>query len=122
MVVANRGAYGYGAGLAVLLGSPRTSVHAADAARGLDLRVTHRRGGIDVWYRLGERPASIDLRILDVRGRALRVLDRGERGPGDHWIQWNGTDAHGQRLASGVYFVRLSYGGLARAEKCVLMR
>jgi flagellar hook assembly protein FlgD len=75
-----------------------------------------------VWYRLGERPASIDLRILDVRGRALRVLDRGERGPGDHWIQWNGTDAHGQRLASGVYFVRLSYGGLARAEKCVLMR
>ena len=50
-----------------------------------------------------ETSAEASLRIYDVAGRLVRVLD-GTSGS----AEWNGTDARGKRLAPGVYFVQLS--------------
>ena len=46
------------------------------------------------------------LRIYDVSGRLLRTYDS----PADYDIVWNGTDASGIKVASGVYLARLSIG------------
>ena len=45
--------------------------------------------------------------IVDVRGREIRVLHDGNLAGGDARWLWNGRDASGQLVASGVYLVRL---------------
>jgi hypothetical protein len=47
-------------------------------------------------------PASIRLDIFTVTGRRIRRLEAVREG-GDVWIPWDGRDAHGGRIANGVY-------------------
>jgi aminopeptidase N len=52
-------------------------------------------------------PATIRLRIFDLRGRELRVIHCGALQPGDHERLWDGTDREGRTVASGTYLVRM---------------
>lgn len=78
-------------------------------------------GTTTISYTLAERSA-VDLRIFDPAGRVVRVLDRGERGPGRHSVVWNGKDASGRGVASGVYFCRIKAGKYGETRKIVYMR
>lgn len=63
-----------------------------------------------------------EVRVLDVRGAAVRELERGVLPAGAHRVTWDGARSDGTAAASGVYFVVLrSNAGLARAT-VVLMR
>lgn len=50
----------------------------------------------------------VDLSIYDIRGRRVVRLIGEHRQAGHHVATWHGMDSTGQRVASGVYFVRLS--------------
>ena len=53
---------------------------------------------------------AVRVSVLDVRGREVRVLHDGAAAAGERrWI-WDGRDQRGERLASGVYLVRLASG------------
>jgi aminopeptidase N len=52
-------------------------------------------------------PATVRLRIFDLRGRAIQTLECGTLGAGEHEQLWDGTDRHGQSVASGTYLVRM---------------
>ncbi len=70
-----------------------------------------------------DRPASVRLSICDVGGREVRTLVEGAVDAGDHAVAWNGADADGGRVASGVYFVRMSVDGVApQVRKLVLLK
>lgn len=73
-------------------------------------------------FRLGES-AHVRVLVSDVHGRIVRRLVDGGYGPGDHQVAWNGVDDAGQRLGSGVYFVRMSINGraLMGSRKVVLL-
>jgi len=63
--------------------------------------------------------------IYDVAGRRVTVLDAGGGAFADRELWWDGTDAAGRRVASGVYFVRLEPESSARpvsTRKLVLLR
>jgi len=45
--------------------------------------------------------------VYDAAGRLVSVLFSGRRDGGAHQLQWDGRDAGGRRVASGVYFVRV---------------
>ena len=49
----------------------------------------------------------VRLTIHDVTGRSVRTLLDGTVGPGAHALAWDGRDAAGRRVASGIWFVRL---------------
>jgi M6 family metalloprotease-like protein len=69
-----------------------------------------------------ERQASVDLAVYDVSGRLVRRLIAAERQPaGRHVIAWDGRDASGRRMASGVYFLRLETGTLTDTRRVVLL-
>ena len=53
------------------------------------------------------RSSSVELRILDARGRVVEVLRPGTLGAGLHELPWDGTDLRGSPVASGVYQVQL---------------
>jgi hypothetical protein len=46
----------------------------------------------------------------------------GEATPGRQSVVWKGLDDAGERVASGVYFVRLSSDADARTRKIVLLK
>jgi hypothetical protein len=66
------------------------------------------------------RPADVSVRVYDVAGRRVADLGRGRFSAGTHSLGWDGRDHHGQRLASGVYLVRLEGDGVARVRKLAL--
>lgn len=54
-----------------------------------------------------DEPARVRLRIFDLRGREVSVLDCGWLEPGTHARVWDGTDRSGASVASGSYLVRM---------------
>jgi subtilisin family serine protease len=56
-------------------------------------------------------PAWVTLRIYDVLGHEVRVLVDAQQSATTHTTAWDGTDSHGNPVASGVYIYRLSAAG-----------
>jgi len=68
------------------------------------------------------REGDVELAVYDALGRRVRVLVSGRRAAGRHVLTWDGRDAAGRAVASGVYFVRMRAVGYARTRKVVLLR
>jgi len=66
--------------------------------------------------------ARTTLRILSVDGRVVTTLVDRVQDPGRYSVIWNGHDADGIAVASGVYFCDLSYGGEKEARKMTLLK
>jgi flagellar hook assembly protein FlgD len=60
--------------------------------------------------------------VYDIRGRLVRVLVDRPIGAGRHTVHWDGKDEHGDRVASGVYFVRLDVGSESEVRKLTILR
>ena len=60
------------------------------------------------------------LAVFEVTGRRVRDLVRSTLGPGVHRAVWDGRDARGERLGSGIYFYRLEAQGSSVVRKMVL--
>ena len=50
---------------------------------------------------------NISLTIVDIMGREIITLDRGEKHAGEHWITWNAQNQFGEYISSGIYFTVL---------------
>jgi hypothetical protein len=62
------------------------------------------------------------VRVFDARGRQVRVLLDATLAAGRHDLVWDGRDAAGREVASGVYIVRLDGGGDPSTVRAVLLR
>ncbi len=79
------------------------------------------RPGTRIAYSLGARgPAR--LAIYNVSGKLVRILVDGVGEPDVHAVSWDGRDASGREVGSGVYVARLEAGSFAAARKMVLLR
>jgi len=73
--------------------------------------------------RFGLREAtSTRLVVYDARGREVRRLVNGTLPAGMHTVRWDGKDASGRRVSSGVYFFRLEAGSFAQMKRMLLLR
>ena len=66
--------------------------------------------------------AAITLRIVDVRGRAVRTLVQGWQPAGAHRAFWDGRDDGGRSAASGVYLAVGEWLGGRSVGRVVLVR
>ena len=66
--------------------------------------------------------AEVSLEIFDVQGRRVAVMERAQRGPGQHAFVWDGADSSGRSVASGVYLYTLTVGEASETRKMLLMR
>lgn len=66
---------------------------------------------------------AVDLRVYDLQGRELlRLLDAEWVGVGAHSVDWDGRDARGERLPSGVYPCRLRTWAGEASLKLILLQ
>jgi hypothetical protein len=66
--------------------------------------------------------STVELAVFGVDGALIRVLDSGVKQMGTHEAMWDGRDASGATVASGVYFYRLNAGTFSETRKMVLMK
>ena len=64
----------------------------------------------------------VTLRVYDVSGRLVRTLVDGVQPPGDHTATWNGRNDHGNGVATGVYFYRMTAPGFETTRKMILLQ
>ncbi len=69
-----------------------------------------------------EQVADVTLAVYDVKGGLVRTLARARMPAGRHEVRWNGAREDGARVASGVYFVRLTAAGLTDTGRLVLLK
>jgi hypothetical protein len=65
---------------------------------------------------------NVTLTIYDVNGRHVRTLVDTRHSAGQKSVTWNGDDATGRRVASGVYFYRLTAPGFAETRKLIVLK
>jgi flagellar hook assembly protein FlgD len=65
---------------------------------------------------------DVRVAVHDAAGRRVRVLADGPWAAGEHALAWDGRDAEGVPVASGVYLVRATRGGESVTAKITLVR
>ena len=69
-----------------------------------------------------QSPASLQVTVQDVAGRIVRRLHDGPLAAGDAGLVWDGAADDGRRVASGVYWVRVTDGRDEATAKLVRIR
>jgi hypothetical protein len=72
-------------------------------------------------FGLKER-AAVTVRIYNASGQLVRELVNTELGAGHYERVWDGTSRHGEPVASGVYFYRLTTPSFVETRKMVLLK
>jgi hypothetical protein len=68
------------------------------------------------------KAASVSLKVYNIIGQEVADLLVGTLPAGAFRTTWNGTDANGKIVSSGVYFYRLQAGDYAETKKMLLMK
>ncbi|MDH3217801.1 MAG: T9SS type A sorting domain-containing protein [Candidatus Krumholzibacteria bacterium] len=66
--------------------------------------------------------AHVSLQVFDAVGRLVSTLVDSDLSAGVRQVAWDGTDAGGVAVSSGVYFYRLQAGRDAHARKMLLLK
>ncbi len=64
----------------------------------------------------------VRVQVFDTAGRLVRTLIDGVMTRGAHQVQWNGTDAGGRAVPSGIYFSRIQDQGQTLTRRMTLVR
>jgi len=64
----------------------------------------------------------VSLRIYDAAGRLVRTVAEGDRPTGRYEERWDGRNARGEEMASGVYLYRLEAGSFTETRKMILLK
>ncbi len=72
-------------------------------------------------YTLGQA-ANVQLTVFSQLGQHVQTLINGRMMAGPHSVDWDGRDAKGFSVASGIYFYRLKVGNRFMTRKMTLLR
>jgi hypothetical protein len=68
------------------------------------------------------KTAVVNVIVYDVLGRNVATLLSGEQTAGYHLVEWNGENAHGVSVSSGMYFIRMMSDQFTAIRKVMLMK
>ncbi len=74
-----------------------------------------------IGYQLSEA-GLVRLAIYNLLGQQVRVLVNEPRNAGAFSATWDGTDALGRRVASGIYLYRIRAGGFSATKRMLLLK
>jgi len=68
------------------------------------------------------RKSQVDISVFNILGQEVAVLVSAELDAGPHQVVWDGRDANGQQVSSGVYFYKMVTDEFVQTRKMALMR
>ena len=68
------------------------------------------------------RGGKVSLRIMNILGQDIQLLELGYKEPGGHAQPWVGLDSRGSSVPSGIYFYRIAVDGYSRTSKMLLLK
>jgi hypothetical protein len=74
-----------------------------------------------VVFEVAER-ARVNIGVYDIMGRKVRTLHDGVVPASRHDVTWQGIDDAGSPVATGIYFCRMTAGGVTQTQKMVFQR
>ena len=77
--------------------------------------------GTTIRYRLPE-PAQVRLEIYNLQGLKVRTLVNSMQAAGAYTVSWDGKDATGATLGSGLYFYKLTAGDISKLRRMTLLK
>lgn len=78
-------------------------------------------GSTTIRFSLKE-PGDARVVVYDITGRLVRSVFDQWADAGSHEVTWDGTDGHGSRVASGIYYVRMVAKDYTATKRAVFMR
>jgi parallel beta-helix repeat protein len=66
--------------------------------------------------------ADVTIVVYDVTGRRVATLVDGYQSGGRKLVTWNGRNNHGNRVATGLYFYRMTAPGFEMTKKMLLLQ
>jgi len=75
----------------------------------------------NIEYTIPEK-GFVQLTIYDVSGREVKTLVAMEQNAGAYRMTWDASDARGVKVASGVYFYRMTAGSFTQIKKMLLLK
>jgi immune inhibitor A len=70
----------------------------------------------------GTAPKRIKLEVFNTLGQRVKTLVNKTQPPGTYVVEWDGTNGGGVKVASGIYFYRLSRDNAATSRKMMLIK
>ncbi len=64
---------------------------------------------------------KVSLKIFNIAGREIQTLINGEFSAGNHQVEWDSRNEAGEKVASGLYFIRLEKDGARQVRKMMLL-
>jgi hypothetical protein len=66
------------------------------------------------------RAGVVTVQVLTLDGQLVSVLQRGRQAAGRQMVSWDGTNASGQMVASGLYFIRVVAPDIDEIRKVIV--
>ena len=80
-----------------------------------------RNQGLQINFAL-ETASHTTIRVFNIRGQLIRTLLSEALPPGDHTCFWDGKDASGQDMSSGIYMINMSGSEVRKYSKILLIK
>ena len=68
------------------------------------------------------KQAHVLLQVFNARGQLVKTLVNAEQSADVYRVTWNGTNARGEKVVSGVYFCRLQAGDIRQVRRMILLK
>lgn len=65
---------------------------------------------------------NVELAVYNLKGQKVRTLVNEHQNADNHTIEWNGKDNNGNKVASGVYFYKLSTKDEVAVQKMLMLK
>jgi hypothetical protein len=72
-------------------------------------------------YEIAQR-GRVEIRIYDVTGALVKVLEDRDREPGRYEVGWNAKNERGDPVASGVYLYKMKTNQFVQTKKMILLK
>ncbi|MCD6246225.1 T9SS type A sorting domain-containing protein, partial [candidate division WOR-3 bacterium] len=79
------------------------------------------RNNVDIKLTLG-KTANVKATIYNLNGQKIKTLVSGTRESGVYNLKWNRRDSNNNRVASGIYLIRVSADNSTKTGKIVIIK
>ena len=69
-----------------------------------------------------QKTTNVKLEVFNIKGQSVKTLVNTNYDAGRHYTNWDGTDAKGKPVSSGVYLYRMDTENYSELKRMILIK